>query len=147
MSETTPKKSIQDGFSIIELVLVVVIVGILSAVAVPSLAKAKRAAEEGAVIGNLRTFSTYQMNYFSINGRYARVAELNTFTNNALGTTSSRSIYRGEYRYRNYPSSNPTDASLKTTYGFRVTRTERSRIVFEVLFRSDVDGEIIVVDD
>lgn len=145
MSVSAPFKSNQNGFSLIELLLVVVIVAILSAVAVPTLLKAKRAAETGSVIGTLRTLSTHQMAFMTVNGRYARITELNTFTNNSLGTTSSRSVYRGDYRFRNYPSSNPSDTTLKQTYGFRVTRTENFFIVFEIIFTNTNGGEFTII--
>jgi prepilin-type N-terminal cleavage/methylation domain-containing protein len=147
MIGSTPKiRHTQQGFSMVELLLVVVVAGVLAVVAVPSLTRAKRAAEAGAVIGNLKSLSTIQLNYFSVKGRYARIAELNSFMQNSFGTTSRSSVYRGDYRFRNYPSTNPTDTSLKTNYGFRVTRTENSEIVFEIRYRNFDDGEIIIIE-
>ncbi len=140
------QQSPPNGFSLIELILVIAIIAILATIAVPSLIKAKRAAEAGNVVGTLKTLSTNQAAYMSVKGRYARIAELNEFHSNTLGTTSGRSVTRGEYRFRDFPHTNPTDASLKTSYGFRVTRVEKELIVFEVLFTNDIDGDITVID-
>ena len=136
----------QSGFSFIELILVIAIIAILASIAIPSLIKAKRVAEAGNVVGTLKTLSTEQAAYMSVKGRYARIVELNEFQNNALGTTSGRSIMRGEYRYRDFPHPNPTDESLKTTYGFRVTRVEKGQVVFEIISTNDFEGDITVID-
>lgn len=141
----SPIKQFQKGFSLIELLLVITIGAILATVSIPSLFRAKRAAEKGAVINNLRTLSTHQMSYMSVNGRYARLTELNTFMGNNLGTITGTSLYRGEYRYRMYPSSNPTNSYLKDRFAMRGTRSERGFIVFEI--RIDSDGIITIIEE
>jgi type IV pilus assembly protein PilA len=138
------KKHAEEGFSLIELLLVVVVIGILAVVAVPSITKAKRAAQTGAVIGSLKTFATHQTAFMAVKGRYARIVELNTFVGNSFGYNSGRNVYKGEYRYRNYPSTSPTDTYLKTRYGFLATRTESGRLVLFIVMEQD--GEINVYE-
>jgi prepilin-type N-terminal cleavage/methylation domain-containing protein len=58
-----PNKS-QKGFSLVELLVVVAVIGIISAVAIPNLMASRRAANEANAISAMRTISTAEVNYW-----------------------------------------------------------------------------------
>jgi len=57
----------QNGFSLIELLIVIAIILTIAAIAVPNLMRAKMAANEASAVGSMRTVVTAEMSYFNSN--------------------------------------------------------------------------------
>jgi prepilin-type N-terminal cleavage/methylation domain-containing protein len=111
----------ESGFSLIELLLVVVIIGIVASVAVPALQKGLRAAENGNTFATMRTIASTQVNYYSQNNRFGRLTEVNNLLSSSIGTNSGNDINRGKFVLSMSPAI-PTDLELRNGYTITATR-------------------------
>jgi len=111
----------QAGFSIVELLVVCCVVAIVAALAVPHLQKALRASENGAVFATLRSVASTEVSYYTQNGRFARITEVNNIMSGGVGTQSGNEVNRGRFVFAMSPPS-PTDAELRAGYTITATR-------------------------
>ena len=115
------KNNIQKGFSLIELLIVVTVVALIAAIAIPFLQKAIRAAENGNTFATMRTVGSTEMSFYSQNTRFARLTEVNNILSNSIGTPSGTELLRGRFTLAMVPA-NPTDAELRNGYTITATR-------------------------
>ncbi|MGA3293062.1 MAG: prepilin-type N-terminal cleavage/methylation domain-containing protein [Candidatus Acidiferrales bacterium] len=85
-ANTKPIRRVGSGFSLIELLIVVAIILIIAAIAIPSLLRSRIAANEASAVANLRTMTTGAEVY---NTTYANGYPPNSAVLGGTGTTPS----------------------------------------------------------
>ena len=135
-------KKKDSGFSLIEVLLVVVIIGLVAAMAVPAYQKGMWAAENGSAFSTLRTMSSTQVSFYTQNDRFARLDELNSSLGNGLGTMIADKLVRGRYVFEMSPAV-PTDDELKTEYFISATRDVTGDVVYR--YELNQSGRIVQV--
>jgi type II secretory pathway pseudopilin PulG len=135
-------KRLESGFSLIGLLIVVVIIGIIAALAVPALQKGFRSAENGSVFATLRSVGSTQVSFFTQNNRFGRLPELQQIMSNGIGTTAGERVIRGRYVFEMNPVS-PTDAELGREYTITATRSISDDTVYK--YEMTHTGEIIQI--
>jgi len=131
----------ENGFSLIELLVVVVIIGIIAALAVPALRKSVRATENASAFSNIRSMGQAQANYYSQGNRYARMDELSVAQGDNLGTLSGNEILRGPFRFT--LTSDSSDNALQSGYTILAARAVPGDVPYVISI--DQTGSIVQI--
>ena len=82
----------KKGFTMIELIFVIVILGILASVAIPRLAATRTDAEIATTVANLRTLLIDLNSYYVVKGEFGTTVKWNEITNVPLENADTQAV-------------------------------------------------------
>jgi len=140
------------GFSLIELLIVVAIILIIAAIAIPNLLRSRIAANEASAVGSLRTLNTAEITYSTTYPNVGFACSLATLGPPASATSASSSTagmidanlsagVKSGYDFTLLSSNCAPAAGIKTTYDYGAAPISPG-VTGQRYFCTDVSGVI-----
>jgi len=128
------KRFTQGGFTLVEIMIVVAIIALLAAIAIPNVLRGRTSANESASVGNLRALVSSLEMYRSVNNDYPLteewVAEMYTTPTPDYGPPSFNHVMDG--------TACPSAATSSCSQGYRYTYTSAAGVTYTISAIPDV---------
>jgi len=130
------KRLVKRGFTLVEIMIVVAIIALLAAIAIPNVLRGRTTANESAAVGNLRALVSSLEMYRSVNNVYPVTANWMT----DMYTTPNPDFGPPSFAHVMDNTACPTGAASSCTQGYRYNFQSAAGVVYNISATPDNIG-------